>query len=201
MNNLSFEIGRKSFHLLGIICPFVYYFIPKWFAILVLLIATTIIAYIDIYRHNNKQIQYIVENFLGKILRSEERWYNKLTGSTWMFLGLTISAIIFKKEITILSWLVLFISDALAALVGARFGKIKLIYGKTLEGSTVFFTTSLFIAILYNNIFNILEGENSIVVLILASLVSTLTELFAKKIYINDNLSIPISYGLILSFI
>jgi dolichol kinase len=198
MNSLKFEIHRKSFHMMGLLCPIIYYFISKQIAILILLPITALVLYIDVYRHKLSKIQYVVEFFLGKIMRDSEIKQKKLASCSWMFLGLFISCILFNKEIASVSWLVLFLSDSAAAIIGKKIGKNKFSNGKSFEGSAGFFISALFIGLFYRQFADV--GYNFLS-LVIASIIATYVEIYSKDYGVDDNFSIPIVFGMILSVI
>jgi dolichol kinase len=80
------------------------------------------------------------------------------------------------------------LADAMAAIIGVGFGKTKLL-NKSLEGSFVFFMTTLFILYFF---------EIPLMVSLMVSLLATLTELIEIP-KINDNVSIPITVALLLT--
>lgn len=196
MNKESFELKRKIFHIIGLIIPVIYYFNSKLVASILLTLLTAFVITTDIFRHKNSKIQYIINNFLGFLMRKSESDSQKLTGSSWMALGILISCILYDKYITILAWVILFVCDALAAIVGSRIGKNEIIPGKSYEGSAVFFMSSLFIGILY---YQTIYAGFTFKGLILASFFSCLAEIYSKKYNVDDNLLIPIIAGFFLS--
>lgn len=114
----------------------------------------------------------------------------RLSGSSFMALGFLITAIFFSKGLAITSWLILIISDCLAALVGTKIGT-KLENGKSLEGSIAFLISSIFISML---VYFFVGYHTSFIVIIMSSLATTISEFYSKELAINDNLSIPITY-------
>jgi len=182
--------------MVGLLCPIIYYFITKPIAIIILLPITASVLFIDIYRHRIPKIQYLVDFFLGKIMRESEISSKKLASCSWMFLGLFISCVIFTKEVATVSWLVLFLSDSAAAIIGKKFGKNKFANGKTLEGSASFFISALFIGMFYHQFAN---ANYDFISLVIASFIATYVEIYSKDYRTDDNLSIPLVFGIILS--
>ena len=192
-DNLNFEIRRKIFHLYGLIFPLVYSFIPKTSMNVLLLILTGFTLYADISRHHNQKIKEVVDKFFSKFLRNKERTgFYKLSGASYMALGLLISCLFFSKGLVITSWLILIISDCIAALVGMKYG-MPLKNGKSLVGAGAFFISSVFISTV---IYFFVSHPTSFIIIIFSSLMATLAEFYAGQIKINDNLSIPVCYCL-----
>jgi uncharacterized protein (TIGR00297 family) len=85
--------------------------------------------------------------------------------------------------------LCLAICDALAGIVGERFGKTKIIFwseGKTLAGFLTFFLASFILAVVFFQLYS----YNGIVAGVSIAFIIALTELFSKQG--SDNLSVPI---------
>lgn len=188
-SNFQHELKRKIFHSASLIFPISYHFIHPQNMVIILLSVTIFTITIDIFRHYNKKIQEVVNKILGIFMRPNEisGSYN-LSGSSFMALGFLMSCLFFEKSIAITSWYILIISDSLAALIGIKFGK-TLKNHKSFAGSFAFFISSLIIIAL------ILPNTNLIKMLVAATSV-TLVEFFSKTIKINDNLSIPLTFGI-----
>jgi dolichol kinase len=190
---LNFEIRRKIFHLQSLVFPLFYLFISKTIAALLLLVLTGIVLYLDISRHYNPKIRNCVDKFFANLMRKPEKSGSfGLSGASFMITGFLISGLLFPKNLAITSWFILIISDALAAIVGIKIGT-KIYNGKTLEGSSAFLSSAILISI----ICHIFIGyKTSFVVIIISSLATTTVEFYSNKPYFNDNLLIPITYGL-----
>ena len=176
--NLNFEIKRKNFHLYGLIFPLVYSFILKTSMNVLLLILTGFTLYADISRNHNQKIKEVVDKFFSKFLRNKERTgFYKLSGASYMALGLLISCLFFSKGLVITSWLILIISDCIAALVGMKYMPLK--NGKSLVGSGAFFISSVFISTV---IYFFFSHPTSFIIIIFCSLMATLAEFYAGQI-------------------
>jgi dolichol kinase len=181
---LIYEIRRKIFHILILIYPITYYIVlrstgSKFLAISSLIIILICFLVMEHFRiRNGVKIPYIKE--LYRELESD-----KIGGEIYYMVGCIIVLLAFDLRIAAAAILMVNFGDALSAIVGVLFGKIKLTKTKTLEG---------FLAgLLINLIITILILENLIIAIPMA-LVGALSELFSNKI--NDNLSIPIFSGI-----
>jgi|GEM_PF-248597 len=196
--DFNWELRRKFFHCASIVFPITYLFLTKLTMVITMLVITGIILYADISRHHNKKIQDLVDKIFKKLMR--EREYSgtfKLSGTSYMFLGFFISCILFSKGTAISAMLVLIISDTASAIVGkavehAKPGK------KTLEGAAAFLLTSFLIGVLSYTFEAYDTGFFSILI---AAIVTTYVEFYSDKIGVNDNLTIPISYGITISIL
>ena len=87
--------------------------------------------------------------------------------------------------------------DIAAALIGRKFGRHKLVNGKSLEG-TVSFIIVGYIALAVVLVITHRPLLPDFAIGFLAVLVGGLVELFQKQLRLDDNLSIPLSVGLVL---
>lgn len=190
-NRLKFELKRKMFHLYSLIFPLIYVFLSPIAMSVLLVLLCGITIYIDFARHYSPMVRYVTELFLKQIMRKEEVTGNfKISGSSYMALGITITCLLFPKGLAMTSWMILTISDCIAAIVGIKFGT-SLSNGKSLIGSLSFFISSLFIA---TSVYFLCPYNASFFAIFFASLVTTLAEFYAKNIGVNDNLLIPTTY-------
>tara|TARA_B100000700_G_scaffold245964_1_gene274682 strand:- start:100 stop:603 length:504 start_codon:yes stop_codon:yes gene_type:complete len=151
--------------------------------VLAILIPSTItFLIIDLLRIKNKDVKRFYNICFKSITRSKEK--TSLTGASYVLIASVLSILIFDKEIAIISLLIMTISDTMAAIIGRRYGKVK-INKKTLEGSIAFFLFSLIIVSFFDGVI--------LVVAFIAILLTTLAELFLNDI--NDNLTIPTVFG------
>ena len=134
---------------------------------------------------------------LIKTLRSKETKKKKFvpSGSVYVLFSALLSTLFFSKEIAIISLTVMLVSDTCAAIFGRLFGSRKLYGQKSLEGTTVFFISALYIMIAYNHLFPTSYAG------IIACTLATLCELFESKLKIDDNLSIPLVIGFVLTYL
>jgi dolichol kinase len=195
--DFTFEIKRKLFHLLALIFPISYVITTKLNMSIALTIITGFTLFMDISRHYNEKIKGVVELFFVKIMRKNEKNTKFLSGASNMALGFLLTALFFPKNITIMSWFILLIADCNAAIIGIKYGK-ALFNGKSLEGSIAFFLTSIIIGAISS--FLITDYKISISAVLLSAVTATLVEFFSGSWNINDNISIPLSYAIIMSY-
>jgi len=187
----NFEIRRKTFHLYGFIVPLFYFFVSKLVMTSLLFLALIIILPLDMSRHFNFGVRELVNKFVGKIIRPEEANGSfQLSGVSYMMAGFFLTALFFSKGLAITSWLIVIISDCLAALIGIKIGT-PLENGKSLEGSVAFLSSAFFISIL---VYFFVGYNTTFLVIIISSIITTITEFYSKEFSIDDNLSIPVIY-------
>ena len=184
---LSFknEIYRKLVHFSSLFFSLLYFYNDFLFFFTILLLSTIFITFINIYYYRiissiNKKIN------IDFVIRDNE--YRSLWSATLMMFGFLIIIFFFPKEVGIISMLITSISDPFAAIFGIKYGQIKLINNKTLEGSFIFLTSTFLIMIFYTN--------SMLIFVLIISILVTLTELCTPMKY--DNFSVPIVSALLL---
>lgn len=196
LENYNIEVKRKLFHCMSIVFPIFYLITNKLTMVMVLTIITGLAISLDISRHYNKTIQDLVARFFTTIMREDEISGNfRLSGVSYMFLGFFISCILFSKGVAISAFLVLIVSDTTAALVGKKIGK-PMENGKSIEGSVAFGVTAMLIGMLSYTFQSYVASFTGIIV---ASVITTLVEYHSEKLKVNDNLSIPVTFGLVIT--
>jgi len=188
------ELMRKGIHLFSLSIPILYYYVPRHIALSIAIPLTTILITLDVLRYYSKTIASLWSNIFGFMLRKHETGSKKaLTGGTYVAISATLCILLFPKVLVITSFAILIISDISAALVGKKFGKIK-IFDKTLEGSIAFFV-SAFIVILLTPKIQHLPLEY--IIAIIGAFFGALAELFSFNI-LDDNLAIPLCISLVM---
>jgi dolichol kinase len=65
-------------------------------------------------------------------------------------MGVLLTLISFPKVVALVAIYTLAVADPLSAIIGIKYGKTKIVKGKSLEGSLAFFTASLIITFSYS---------------------------------------------------
>lgn len=137
------EIKRKSLHIIAAAVPVLLIHVPREMAIFLLPLFTILNVLMDIFKQRLDLLGKVYQYFFGDILREHEKT-GSLTGSTYFFLSLTLSyvlfGVLFSMPLSLLAVIYtgFMIGDAFAALVGKRFGKRKIFNNKTIEGTLAF---------------------------------------------------------------
>jgi len=144
---------------------------------------------LEISRKKWDIVESLFEKHFNFMLRQSE-FDEDLTGATWLLFGSTITVFLFPIHIAVPSLLFLTVGDAFAAIVGKGIpvGKTG---NKYLSGTIAGIVTSCGIALWINQH---LPGE----IIILSSVASMLVEV--APIPMNDNLTIPLTGGLVMSY-
>jgi dolichol kinase len=189
------EVVRKLIHLCSLSIPIIYYFISKHDAIIILSILAFAALFIDIGRYFSPSLGKIFYKLFGFILRKHEVDSRKknLNGATYVLISALLCVIIFPKVIFITGFTVLIISDSMAALVGRKFGKHKFL-AKSLEG-TLAFLISAIIAVFFTP--KIIGSSTEYLIAIIAVAIGAIVENISFG-FADDNLSIPLSIGIVM---
>ena len=194
--SLKKEVYRKALHISALWIPWVIYVAETDFAAVLftlLLCGDLIWEYANYKKYDWARQTF--GRFFFKTLRSGEccgRFF-KASGATYVLLAALLSSVLFSKPVAALAMTIMLISDTLAALVGKKFGREKIYKGKTLEGTVAFLSSALFATVLFNPLYPF--GIASVA----ACLAATLVEIYEDKIGMDDNLSIPLVVGIVLT--
>ena len=185
------EIKRKFVHLSSSIIPIAALVLDKSFVLIILSLITFVFVLLDYLRIKKNRFIVMYHNMLFKdITRSKE--LESFVGASYVFLSCLIVLLFFEIKIACTSLFIMSISDSLSAIVGKRFGAIKIYKKKTLEGTLAFLLSSLIIILMVPEL-NLFHA-------IIATLVATIVELYSVDV-IDDNLSIPISFCLVMTLL
>lgn len=204
--NISFtqELIRKGIHLAALTIPLSYIFLDRDIMLLILIPLMLLFVGFDIAAKRIYFLRTIYLKIFGKMLRKHELTSKKvfLNGASWVFISSVVTIYIFPKITAIVALTILIISDICAALVGRKYGKTRFlgIKKKSVEGTTAFFISAVIVVCLYGIIFRM--SFIYFIAGIFSALIAAVTEALSKKVLkTDDNLTIPISFGISMWFI
>ena len=188
LSALREEAKRKTVHICGVAIPVLYLFLPKDLIVLGFVLSLFIIFIIEWLR------------FRGVVslpfLRKNEK--KEIGAHVFFVIGAFISILIFEKSIAIAAICMLAIGDAASALAGEVMSvNNPEMQGKRMKPPTVMlvmFVTCLIIGWLV---------LHSLPVAVFGALGATIADgvpFKVQKVAINDNLTIPLFSGLMMSF-
>jgi dolichol kinase len=177
MTGISFanEVMRKGVHLTSILIVLVYAFMGKQACQILLITYLVLILSIEHLRLD-RGFKLPV---LHVVLRQKEK--AAIGSYVYFTIGALIVVSVFSKTIAFVAILMTTFGDMSAALIGKKYGRIRISNGKSLEGCIAEFIVDLTIAILLL--------ENPIISLLMAFTATYVETIFVK---IDDNLAIPI---------
>lgn len=196
--SLKREFYRKLIHLSSLWIPALIFFAPQMTAVAIfciLFLGDLLLEYANYRKWRWARKTFGVIFF--RMLRQKETKRNRFqpSGSLYVLLAAILCSLLFAKPIAMISLTIMLISDTLAALVGKAMGTRKIYKNKSLEGTDAFFISSLFITMLYTPLYTFNY------VSVLACMAAVFAEVFEDKIKIDDNISIPLFVGMVLTFI
>jgi dolichol kinase len=188
------EFIRKSIHLCSLSIPTVYYFISKELALEILVPMFLAFFLVDLARFYLEPVQKWFYRWFRWLLRKHETDQNtkRLTGATNILFSAIVCVALFPKIITVNAFAILIISDITSALFGRRFGRRKFMQ-KSLEGALSFFVSAAVVVFVAPKI----QGLTAeYVITLFAAAVGAVVE--AASTTIDDNISVPLSIGLVM---
>ncbi len=190
-------IKRKLFRMVGLLFPIVYLLsglaLPAWYdRIPVLLILALFIGwmlFLESWRFRNPKVnRWLFERFKG-FTKEKER--DRVSSTTLFLTAAAVTIILFPRGVAMPALLFLTFGDPVAEIVGVNYGKLKVLRGKTLEG-TLAGAVACFLAGAC-----LLPVESlglTIPVLLVGAAAAALTELMPFPV--DDNFTIPIGAGI-----
>ncbi len=110
----------------------VVWIVPRWAGLALLLVGTTAALTIEWARFHLRFVRYHFLRITRRLLRAPER--TGLSGATYMSIGYLTVLVLFPKTIAVLAMLYSALGDATAAVVGTRWGRHRMSWGKSWEG-------------------------------------------------------------------
>ena len=182
------EIQRKITHFIGLVIPILYHYIDnKQLVVGILAFVTWLLLCFEILRYVFPDFSSLLLKFISPILRSHEK-QGKILGSTYFVTSSLLSIVLFPQEIAVASITFLVLGDLFAAIIGKKWGRIKIFSGKSFEGSLACFIICFFVSILVIRI--------KPVVGFFGAIAATIFELV--PIGIDDNLTMPLTSGFVM---
>ena len=192
------EVYRKGIHLSSLWIPAVIYFGGTLIAssIFLLLIAGELLLEYGNYKKWRWARILFSLPFLP-VLRNSERQHQHftVTGGVYVLASSLLCTLLFSNTVAAISITVMLISDTLAALVGKAVGQRKIYKNKSLEGSVAFFVSALIIMMLFNPLRTFTYAS------VIACFAAMFMELFEQWFELDDNFSVPLIIGIILTLI
>ncbi len=172
---------RRAFHFSGTIVPIVYLLAGKQWALGLAVLLLCLAVLIEVLRLRG----YFRSTFIGRHLKEKEQ--HGLSGTTYFLSSCVLTVLVFEKPAAAAAIFVLAIADPLASIIGSRWGRNQLL-GKSVEGTAVFFVSSLIILICFG--FHMPAAA-------CAALAASAAELFSSK-WFDDNFTIPLVTAIVL---
>ena len=188
------ELFRKGIHISSLSIPIAYTFLDKWAIMAMLVPLTALFLFTDAARIFVPPFREFYHRLFGWLMRKHERepGSRSLNGASYVLLSACLCILFFPKVIAITAFSILIISDTVAALVGRRFGT-KRFLGKSREGATAFLVSAILVVLFAPKVS---YSASEYLIGTAGAGIGTIVE--SLPISIDDNLSIPLSIGLVM---
>lgn len=183
------HLARKFWHMGGVsVIAALYAYLPNSTALILLFSVTLIAITVDVVRLRWPPFNELMVSIMGPLMRKSE--VDKLAGTTYLFTGVTMIALVFPHSIVLLTMLFLAFADPIASFFGIKFGKDKIFGNKSLQGTLAAFVTCTILTYVFLSTHWLLV-DRIYIVAILGGLIGALAELIPIG-NLDDNLSLPV---------
>jgi dolichol kinase len=185
------HIARKLWHIGGVATlTYIYLSLPYFKLIYVGAMLVIAAILLDYARLHFSFLNSVVQKIMSPFIREEEK--HQLSGLSFMVVGAYLTALLFPKEIVLLTFAFLALGDPTASFFGVLFGKNK-IGSKSLEGTLSCFIICTLMALVYFSYHNFF-GHRVFIAVPIAGLIGATCELIQIK-YLDDNMTFPLLSG------
>jgi dolichol kinase len=197
--NISYtqELLRKSIHLCSLSIPIIYSFITRELAIVLLGGLFALALALDLTRWRVPAVNQFIGRYFARMMRPHELDDEAmhLNGATYVLMSALLCVIVFPKIIAITGFTILIVSDISSALIGRKFGTIRFL-DKSLQGTAAFVVSAWCVV----GVICWLAAAPPEYLMIsgVAAVVGGIAEAASTRLRMDDNLSIPLSIGLVM---
>jgi len=181
------ELARKGIHLFALIIPVGYSLVTFPTAIAWVGASAATAIFIDLSRFYRWSVWKYFALILTPIIREHEV-KGGFTGASYILTTALMAIIFFPKPIAIAAMMFIIIGDTAAALVGRKYGRHRLKGKKTVEGSAACFITLFLVSFFIPGLPTLVAFTGAVT--------ATVAEAISGKI--DDNLTVPVSSGLVM---
>ena len=143
----------------------------------------------EISRRRWPAVNRALMRVMGPIAHPHEYW--RVNSATWYSTAVVLLALTQEPIVQVSGVVILGVADPLAAIVGRRWGRHKLVHGRSLEGTLAFLLSGWLVCALLLNGLHALPLATAALIALCGAIPGALAELFSKRI--DDNFSIPLS--------
>jgi dolichol kinase len=191
------ELLRKGIHLVSLSIPIGYALMSRRQALMILVPLTLAFVIADVLIHWSMPVRRLALRIVGPLLRPHELRNDRLllNGASYVLISACIVIAIFPKLIAVTSFAILIISDISAAIIGRRYGSHRFL-DKTLEGTLAFVVSAVVVIAVIGTLYRLPAIYFAIAAS--AALVGALAENLSIRLKMDDNISIPLSIGVVM---
>lgn len=143
---------------------------------------------LEILRRRRPGANVVLMKFFRRIAHAHES--HRVNSSTWYMTALVILALTTSPAASAVGVIVLALADPAAAIIGRRFGRTRLVHGRTLEGSITFVVIGTLSAAAVLGGYHGVELSTALGIAAAAATAGALAELGSWRL--DDNLVIPL---------
>ena len=145
----------------------------------------------EIARRVSPAVNVQLMKFFGPFAHAHEA--HRVNSATWYATALVLLALSGSQVLGLTGAVVLGIGDPIAGLIGRRFGKTRLLHGRSLEGTTAFFVSA---GVVTFTLLALLHGATlgvsaALAIAAAGAFAGAIAELVSLRV--DDNFSIPVS--------
>jgi glycerol-3-phosphate acyltransferase PlsY len=186
-------VVRGLLHILvGLGLAAIIFLLPRNWAIFLIGLATLLLLSGDLLRLRWRVLRSWLQSILHTFLRNYES--KRLLGATYLFVACLFTAVVFNRDVAILAISFMAVGDAVAGIIGRRFGRIHL-FSKNLEGTLAGLAGS----IIAGFIWHYLGLGTSIPAIISGAVAASVIE--SLPLPIDDNVTMPIGAGVVMTLV
>mgnify|MGYP000677858716 CR=1 FL=1 len=186
---------RAVFHVMGgtTAAMLVEHVLPATWLLPVACLMATWAWSMEITRRRSSRVNSLLMWVFGPVAHAHEAW--RINSATWFSTALVAVALMGSPVAAVVGFLVLGWADPAAGIIGRRYGRTRLMHGRSLEGTVTFAivgaVVSLAALVLWHPEFSLLQA---IFVALAGAVPASIAELYARRI--DDNLAIPVTAAL-----
>lgn len=185
------ESIRKATHLGGLVIPGGYYLLQleKSTMLFIMIPLSILMLLIDISRLRGwKFWNKYASQFWSPLIREHEK-NGDFTGASYILMSFCLTIALYSKPIAITAIAFIIVGDALAALLGRKYGRVRFYKNKTIIGSLGCLLGTVIVAMLV--------PDMMLKVALFGAVVATFFEAFSLGT--DDNVTVPIMSGLFMT--
>jgi dolichol kinase len=162
---------------------------PSWAVTIAAAVAALGVT-LELSRRASPAINAACMAVFGRTAHAHEA--HRVNSATWYAVAVLLMALCEQTVPAAIALVTLGVGDPIAAIVGRRFGRTRLVSGRTLEGSLAFVVSASLAAITLVSIVHPgVAPARALIAVVVGALAGSVAELFSRRI--DDNFSIPLA--------
>lgn len=143
----------------------------------------------EIANRTSPALRRLLFRVFGPLAHPHE--HHRVNSATWYATALLLLALTHSKLLCTVGVAVLGFGDPAAAVLGRRFGRVRLVHGRTLEGTSAFVAAATLVAFLALRLGYPYPASACLLLALSGAVAGALAELFSLRV--DDNFSVPLS--------